>query len=260
MLHEGCVEQRQFERAKTSSASTKFGVARRVKMDRPSPSCRSSSRFPLRGGRYHCSPRPSGPGLRSEVIGGQSRVPIRSSAHSPRSLVSTIGPAPPTRLLLELNLVDDDPPIDRLAHVVDRQGEPRRRRGGPPSRPPSDPVTRHREPRSLTVDFVGGLRKSTVRHQIHSGWQSGIKSPVRLAAMIPATRADPGGASPLATLISRSWVAGSRGAIRTRPLAPGPGGTIGDLLRRNIHHLTRTLVVKMRQLAHLPIVPGFNSF
>src|SRR5438067_6919949 len=64
---------------------------------------------------------------------------------------------------------------------------------------------------------AAGKEKSTVALVMGKGWQSGISSPVRLAAMMPARRAT-SSTSPLARPLSRIRAAVA-GAMRTRPLA-----------------------------------------
>ena len=98
--------------------------------------------------------------------------------------------------------------VDRLRHVVDRERRHRRRRerlhldarSAQSSRP-----TRRSRPASPTI------RSSTPTCDSGSGWQSGISSAVRFAAMIPASCAVVS-ASPFGSSPSRAAVSG---AIRT---------------------------------------------
>ena len=117
------------------------------------------------------------------------------------------------RFLFQLDALDRDATVDAFAHVVNGQGRDGHGRQG-----------LHFDAR-LGLDRHRGLdgqRPVVGRCEVHrhgfeaSGWHSGIKSAVRLAAMMPASRAT-SSTSPF------RWLAagGSRPAFRP-PSAPGP--------------------------------------
>ena len=78
------------------------------------------------------------------------------------------------------------------------------------------------------------------------GWHSGISSPVRLAAMIPASRAT-SRTSPLA--IRRSMTRASVAGCKP-DAAAGPRGPERHLLVRDVDHPARSALVEVRQLGH----------
>ncbi len=73
---------------------------------------------------------------------------------------------------------------------------------------------------------TSGRSKSTETASIGSGWQSGISSPVRLAAMMPATRAT-ASTSPLGTAPA-AMAASVVGCNKTCPAAVA-SRAVGDL-------------------------------
>src|SRR3954465_5719029 len=103
--------------------------------------------------------------------------------------------------------------------------------------------------------------RSTVTEAIGNGWQSGIRSDVRLAAMMPAMRATPS-ASPLAS--APSPVAASASAdMAMWPVAVASSlGRQGELAGRLAHaprhrlggyvdNAGRTRIVEVRQLGRV---------
>ena len=121
---------------------------------------------------------------------------------------------------------------------------PRSRRSGPPSRHPCarapSPCASIRTVRSST----GSSDSSTASRP--SGWQSGINSPVRFAARMPASRAT----SKTSPFVARRSTIMARvaGSIRTSPLARA--GRRVSVLGRDVHHPARAVIVEMRQSRH----------
>ena len=117
--------------------------------------------------------------------------------------------------------------VDRLRHVVDGQ----RGDAWPPSAPPS----RHRSARSSRRSPRSRRRRRRPRgarrsRSAASGWQSGISSLVRLAAMIPASwavvSASPFGSSPRRATVSGAISTVARATARRRESGLSPTSTI----------------------------------
>ena len=115
-----------------------------------------------------------------------SRSPLPSSASPRETRSETVSTAAFTRLLGLLDaarLEDTISLVDRLRHVVDRQRRDRRRR----QRLHLDAGLRGRLGRRGDLDRRPPTSSSTSTCVSGSGWQSGISSHVRFAAMIPAS-------------------------------------------------------------------------
>ena len=126
-------------------------------------------------------------------------------------------PERPPLFLAQADALDAHAAVGGLHHVVDRSGRRRRRRSAPPSRRRSGPTP---SPSAVTrtPGSASSRTQSTVTLESSSGWQSGISSWVRLAAMMPASRAVP----------STSPFLASPGADQRQRLGLHHDGALGD--------------------------------
>ena len=99
---------------------------------------------------------------------------------------------------------------------------------------------------SVTVPSAASSSASTSTWSRPIGWHSGISSPVRLAAWMPAIRATPStsplGASPAADALGRGRGHAHDGA--------GDGAPRGDLLGADVDHPRGALGVEVGEVAH----------
>ena len=151
-------------------------------------------------------------------------------------------------LLDEPDAGDRHAAVDRLGHVVDGEAGDRRRRSAPPSRRRSCRrpwPSRARGGRGASSS--GSISTATAVEA--SGWQSGISSCVRLAAMMPAIRAVPI-TSPFLALparISASVVARHR---RPRPRRSRSRSVTG--FAADVDHVGRAGLVEMGEARRRP--------
>ena len=184
---------------------------------------RSPRRPAARPGRHRSDPHASRRPLRPDTV--STTQPLR------RRLL---------RLLDQDDVGDPHLLVDRLGHVVDRE----RRRPKRPSASISTPVCAVVSADATISDRLAHLQRHLDVRERQRGWQSGMSSLVRFAAMIPATlrvaSASPFGSSRRIRAVAA--------AIRTRP--GRPPGAAHRLLGADVDHPDGARLVDVRQVVH----------
>ena len=245
------VDTRRPERTRRRSAAAPAGRPR-APHSRPSPTRRrpgaSTRRQHRRGEHAPVPPRPAAPvpapsGLRRR---GEQRQRLVEADHGPDQ-----SPDWPPLLAVTVMPSIVIVAVDRLQHVEQGQAGDRRRRSAPPSRPRSGRSSApRRRPGSRAAPRPAAIVTATLVSG--SGWQSGISSAVRLAAITPASSAV-WITAPFGVVPSRTCASVSGGAAQ-QPLARWRARSVAGL-SRDVDHPRAAVVVDMAEPAHAQLPP-----